>query len=307
MQEFEFDIEDSIFQLHNLLRQREWVPEEYEDFFVRDPKLRHIHKATIRDRLLHQALFRVLYPEFDKHFIYDSYSCREYKGTHRGVLRLDSFIKKASLNYSIPTFALKCDIRKFFDNISHTILFQLIKKKIRDVDTLDLVSMIIKSFETKAGTGLPLGNVTSQLFANIYLNELDQYIKHTLKVKYYIRYCDDFVILENDSAILENYIKEIGIFLQDKLLLKLHPNKVIICKISQGIDFLGYVIFPHYILLRKKTEKRMIRKIKYYIQLCKDNLMSKESLDSRLTSYLGVLTHCRGSKIKAKILEMIPR
>jgi len=160
--------------------------------------LGRIHKANVKDRVLHQAIFRILYPIFDKHFIFDSYSSRIEKGTHKGINRTFTFARKESKNWKKQTFVLKCDIKKFFDSINYQILFNLIKKEFFCPDTLWLLKQIIDSFNTpniiyamaETNKGIPLGNVTSQLFANIYLNELDQFIKHKLKEKYYIRYTD---------------------------------------------------------------------------------------------------------------------
>ncbi|MDO8430637.1 MAG: reverse transcriptase domain-containing protein [Candidatus Taylorbacteria bacterium] len=302
--EFAFSVENNIFRLHNELEQKIWKPDSYIAFYVRDPKLRHIHKATIRDRTFNQALFRILYQIFDIRFITDSYSCREGKGTHRGVLKLQSYIRRVTRNYSRPAFALKCDVRKFFDNIDHSILFNLIKKRINDSDVLSIINLIIRSFETNPGKGLPLGNVTSQLFANIYLNELDQFIKHVLKVKYYLRYCDDFIILEQNQDLLKEYIKRIGIFLQEKLYLQLHPNKVNIRKCTQGIDFLGYVVLPDHVVLRTKTKERIIRKIIFLKEQLDKGFIIQETFDQTLQSYLGILKHCNGYKIQQEILDL---
>ena len=236
---------------------------------------------------LHEELKNGTYTpsDFDQHFISDSYSCRFNKGAHRGVDRLEKFMRQASQNYSRPAYALKCDVKKFFDSIDQEILFDLIKKEIKDKRTLDLIEKIIKSFEKDKGKGLPLGNVTSQLFANIYLNELDQFIKHQLKQKYYLRYCDDFVIVGDNLEDLNNLIKPIDDFLNSRLKLFLHPDKVDIRKLTQGIDFLGYVILPHYRVLRNKTKKRVLVKVN----------------SRNLLSYLGVLSHCRGYKISQEI------
>ena len=160
--EFQFNLENNLFQLHDDLKNEVWRPDIYQSFYVRDPKLRHIHKASTRDRVFNQAVFRILYPVFDKTFIHDSYSCRLEKGTHKGVLRLEEFARKVTQNYSRPSFALKCDVRKFFDNISHDVLFKLIKNKVKDEKILGIIGLILKSFETKSGVGLPLGNVTSR-------------------------------------------------------------------------------------------------------------------------------------------------
>jgi len=253
----------------------------YVDFYVHDPKRRHIHKANIRDRILHQAVFRILYPIFDKGFIFDSYSCRINKGTHAAVNRLEKFLIKASKNNRKKVFILKCDVSKFFDSVNHEILKNLIKQKVQDPDSLWLVWEIIDSFKKSPGCGIPLGNVTSQLFANIYLNELDQFIKKDLRIKYYVRYCDDFVILSNNKEDFPKIINQISEFIEFGLKLKLHPDKVFIRSYLEGIDFLGYVLRPHHRLLRTKTKRRMLKKIN----------------ENNKSSYLGILQHCNGYKI----------
>ena len=301
---FESDLRNNILKINNLLMSKKWIPDPYISFYVKDPKLRHIHKASVRDRVLNQAVFRILYRIFDKSFIFDSYSSRINKGTHGAVFRLSDFIRKESNNYKLNVFALKCDIRKFFDNISHDILLDLIENKITGKDALWLIACIVKSFEKYPGKGIPLGNVTSQLFANIYLNELDQFIKHVLKVKYYIRYCDDFVILSKDEDYLKNIIEKIGCFLNNNLELGLHSNKIIIKRVNRGIDFLGYVAFYHHRTLRTKTKRRMIKKIILRKKQFKSGIINYESFNQTLNSYFGVLKHCKGFKIKKEILKI---
>ncbi len=236
-----------------------------------DPKRRHIHKAQVRDRVVHQAVFRQLYKIFDPSFIFDSYACRFNKGTHAGLKRLEIFLRKETQNYTRNVWVLKCDIAKFFDSIDHEILENIL-------------------FEKEKDKGLPLGNVTSQLFANIYMNEFDQFMKHELKAKYYIRYCDDFLIVSYEREFLESLLPKISDFLEQKLMVKLHPKKVEIRKVSQGIDFLGYVILPHYKVLRTSTKKRILRRVK--------EVLSKGSM----CSYVGILSHCKGYKISKKFL-----
>lgn len=273
--------------------------------------MRHIHKANVKDRVLHQAIFRILYPIFDKHFIFDSYSSRIEKGTHKGVNKTFVFARKESKNWKKQCWVLKCDIRKFFDSIDHKILFDLIKKEISCPDTLRLIKTIISSFNSTntiyamsdTKRGIPLGNVVSQLFANVYLNELDQFIKHRLKIKYYLRYCDDFVILNSDRKKLEEIIYQIKNFLNNKLDLELHPQKIQIRKLKRGIDFLGYVVLPHYVVLRTKTKKRMFRKIIENKKKLSQNLVSNDSFNQSLQSYLGMLVHCNGYKLGLKLDE----
>lgn len=285
---FELNLENNIFKLHEDLLSGKWSPEPYIFFQVQDPKLRKIHKASVRDRVLYQAIYQKLYKIFDKSFIYDSYSSRDIKGTHRGVRRFNQFARKSTGNYNKNTFVLKCDVRKFFDSINHEILLKLIKKRCKDRCFLNLIEKIIHSFKFSKGKGLPLGNVTSQIFANIYLDELDQFIKHKLKAIYYIRYCDDFVIICPSLEVLKSYIIEIFNFLKNNLLLSLHPNKISIRKIIQGVDFLGYVSLPHYRVLRTTTKRRMFKKV------------SKTNLQS----YFGILSHCRSFKIRNLVYKI---
>lgn len=301
VQGFEFNLEDNLFTLYRELKSKTYQHSNYTPFCIQDPKLRRIHKASVRDRVLHHAVFRILYPIFDKSFIFDSYSCRLHKGTHRAVSRLEKFTRRLSKNNSRNIFALKCDIRKFFDSIDQSILLDLIKRKINDDNAMWLIRLIVKSFEKEKGKGLPLGNVTSQLFANIYLNELDQFIKHRLKIKYYLRYCDDFLILGKNKDYLIGLVSSITNFLKDKLESIIHSNKIIIRKYQQGIDFLGYVALPHHRVLRTKTKKRMFREVADKHQKLQRGLISQESFNQSLQSYLGVLKHCCGYKIKRKL------
>lgn len=298
---FELNLESNLFALHETLASDHWHPDPYTPFYVQDPKLRLIHKATVRDRVLYQAVYRVLYQVFDSSFIYDVYSSRDLKGTHAGVDRFNEFSKKVSANFTQPTFALKCDIRKFFDSIDHTILFKLISEKIKDEKLLNLIHKIIDSFHHTQGRGLPLGNVTSQLFANVYMNEFDQFIKHAMKTKYYLRYCDDFVILSQSRIVLVCLISQISDFLTKELRLELHPRKIEIRKVIHGVDFLGYVSLPHYKVLRTGTKKRMIKKIAELRQSFNAGKITKEFLEQSIQSYLGMLSHCKGEKIRGII------
>lgn len=302
---FERNLEDNLFNLYYNLKDKTYKHSSYKHFYITDPKLRHISKAGVSDRIAHQALFNFLEPIFDKAFIFDSYSSRKEKGTHKAVFRLLKFIRKESKNYSQKCFIIKCDIKRFFDNIDHRILFGLIKNKIKNKDTLNLILEIIKSFCHKLEKGIPLGNITSQLFANIYLNELDQFVKHTLKVRYYIRFCDDFVIIDKSSEILKEKAKQINYFLQRNLKLSLHSNKIFIRKPNQGIDFLGYIILPHYLLLRTKTKKRMFRNLEKKIENYKKGLITKEKFNQSTQSYLGYLKHARSYRVIQRFNQIL--
>lgn len=305
VQDFSFNLENNLFGLHDELLTGRYFPDKYKFFYVRDPKLRPIHKATVKDRVVFQAVFRLLYHIFDCMFIFDSYSCRFKKGTHAGVERLKKFVGKSSQNYSRNIFVLKCDVKQFFYSINHQILLDLIKIQIKDKNTLDLIKKIVNSFHTNLGKGLPLGNVTSQLFANIYLNELDQFVKHSLKEKYYIRYCDDFVIVSRDLVHLENLISKLDEFLQNRLQLILHPGKIEIRKLKQGVDFLGYITLPHHRVLRTKTKQRMFKKMKNKVEKFNVDMIGEFDLNQSAQSYLGMLTHCQGHNLETKLKNKI--
>lgn len=244
----------------------------------------------MRDRVLHHALYRKLYPYFAKRFIHDSYSCQIGKGTHKALSQFKNYSNKVSKNNTKTVWVLKCDIKKFFASIDQDILLSILAKHILDTETLSLIQIIIESFySTEKGKGLPLGNLTSQLLVNIYMNNFDQYMKHILKVKWYIRYADDFVILHQERTYLEKLLVELKTYLDQQLKLQLHPDKVSITTLASGVDFLGWVHFPKHRILRTVTRKRMFKKL------------VGEPKDETIQSYLGLLKHGNTYKIKQKI------
>jgi retron-type reverse transcriptase len=299
---FSLNLMDNIYSLHNDLKNKTYKHSNYEAFKINDPKPRDIHKASVKDRLCHHAIYRVLYPHFDKKFIHDSYSCRVDKGTHRAIYRFEKFIRKVGKNNTKQCWVLKCDIKKFFASIDHAILKIILSKGIFDTDTLWLLGNIIDSFQTKSPIyaiadmgqkGLPLGNLTSQLLVNIYMNEFDQYVKHKLKVKYYIRYADDFVVLSEDKEYLKTILEQMKEFLESNLKLNMHPDKVFIKTIVSGVDFLGWVHYPRHRVLRTSTKRRMFR------NLCRN------SKEEAIQSYIGMLSHGNGYKLKIRIDEVL--
>lgn len=300
--EFEQSLESNIFQLHRDLRCKTYKHGLYTGFYISDPKLRHIHKATVRDRVLHHAIFSMLNPIFEPGFIADSFSCRVGKGTHKGVERLAGMLRKESRNGTRECYALKCDVRKFFDSIDHEILLEILGERIKDADVMWLMREIVGSFSTGQrdlfhARGVPIGNLTSQMFANVYMNEFDQFVKHELRAKRYARYTDDFVIVGSDPEELAELIAPMEKFLQEKLRLGLHPDKVEIVKYRKGVDFLGYVQFPRHRLMRQRSKQRMLRKIKAAHGLYRSGKMSKEKMVATVQSYLGVLSHADGYRL----------
>ena len=305
--EFYRNLEDNLFQLHRKLKNKIYQHGSYKDFYVNDPKRRHIHKASISDRIVHHLLYKYLYNIFDKTFIFDSYSCRLNKGTHKAVKRLEKFTRKVSKNYSGQCWALKCDIKKFFASVDHKILKNLIGRKVKDKNILWLVGEVIDSFQlgVEPLKGIPLGNLTSQIFANIYLNELDKFAKHKLNIRYYIRYADDFVIISESKKVLQALEKPVSNFLFRSLNLKLHPKKIIFRKLSWGIDFLGYIVLSNYILVRTKTKRRIFTRIGIKIIERKKGIISNYFLEQTVQSYLGILKHSNGYTLSQRLKNEI--
>ena len=284
MADFSVNFFDNILALRGDLVARTYSHGGYSAFKVNDPKPRDIHKASVRDRLMHHAIYRTLYPYFDRQFIYDSYSCRLGKGTHRAIDRFREYGRKVSKNGTRTCWVLKCDIRKFFASIDHTALKGILAKHIKDTDALLLLGTVIDSFSK----GLPLGNLTSQLLVNIYMNEFDQFAKRELKAKYYIRYADDFVFLGEDKTELERLLPMVAEFLDTRLKLSLHPDKVYIKTLASGVDFLGWVHFPKHRVLRTATKRRMLKRV------------AESSGPEKRASYKGILSHGNGYKLSKR-------
>lgn len=294
--EFGANLFANLYLLHEELKSKTYLHGPYKHFRINDPKPRDIHKPIVRDRLLHHAMVRVLYPYFDKKFIFDSYSSRVGKGTHCAMKRFRNFAKTISQNDTRTVWVLKCDIKKFFASIDHAILKEILAKHVSDLDTLWLLGNVIDSFtiEGKPGTGLPLGNLTSQLLVNIYMNQFDQFAKHKLKIKHYIRYADDFVFLSRDRKYLEQLFPVVFKHLDDRLKLSTHPTKCSIKTFASGIDFLGLVHFPNHRVLRTSTKQRMLRNI---------NLVPKALSEASVISYLEMLSWGNAWKVKMLISQ----
>ena len=297
VQEFGLRFMTNLIALHCDLANKTYVHSAYYAFKIADPKPRDIHKASVRDRIVHRALYRKLYPFFERRFIADSYSCRLRKGTHKALNRFRAFVRIVGKNNTRTCWVLKCDIRKFFANIDHGVIMGILGKYIVDRDILALLGGIIGSFNTegKYGVGLPLGNLTSQLLVNIYMDEFDRFMKHGMHEKYYIRYADDFVVMSESRAHLESLVPKIGGFLKERLKLELHPDKLFIKSFASGVDFLGWVHFPDHRVLRTTTKKRMVRRL------------GVEANDAVTASYRGLLEHGNAKKLEARYVYTIPR
>jgi len=311
---FSYNLETELIQLEKELLDGSYQPGKYHQFMIHEPKERLISAAPFRDRVLHHAIHQVIESIFDRQFIYDSYACRLGKGTHRAVRRFKEFIKHNS-------YVLKCDIQKYFPSIDHEILINLIGKRIKDERLMDLIIKIISSRPPEplseepqwfAGDdlfssldrprGIPIGNLTSQFFANIYLHELDSFVKHKLREKYYIRYVDDFVVLGNDKVHLHDVKEQIRGFLQT-LRLRLHPKKCNVFPVRVGTDFLGYRIYPTHSRIRKENVRRFVIRTK---RLQRDYSYGRIPLDkvrSSIHSWLGHAKHADSYRLRSRLLR----
>lgn len=299
--EFEYNLEENLLTIQRSLINQSYQHQGYKKFYIKDPKMRLIHKATVADRLIHHLVSTYLEEIFEGEFITHSYSSRKNKGTHRAVLTLQEMATRIS-NQGKICWVLKLDIKQFFASVNHNILITILSKKTADEDFINLLIKIIQSFPNK---GIPIGNLTSQYFANIYLNELDQFITKQIRITYYIRYADDFIILSDDRQYLLNLIPKIEQFLKSRLDLTLHPQKISLRKFKSGIDFLGYIVFPSHVLPRTKTKRRLIKKILQKINQYKNDEITEEKLKETINSYLGYLSHANTYQFRKKLLEMI--
>lgn len=302
--EFSTSLEENLLEIQNELIWKSYRTGKYRQFYVYEPKERLVLALPFKDRIVHHALCNVIEPIFDKTFIYDSYACRLGKGTHAGVERLTYFLRRAKRIWD-NTYCLKCDIAQYFPSINHRILLGLYRKKIRCKDTMWLISEIINSTADPNDPdprGVPIGNLTSQLSANVYLNELDHFIKEILRVRFYVRYMDDFIILHGRKRVLRWVVEEITGFLDRHLKLQLN-SKTAIFPISQGINFLGYKIWATHRLLRKDSIKRIKRKLKRYQEKYAKGLIGLEEIKASLASWLGHCLHCNSYNLRKKILK----
>lgn len=284
---FEVEQEKQLIQLQQELESRTYRPGRSVCFFATRPKLREIFAADFRDRVVHHLLVDYLESIWEPIFIHDSYACRKKRGVHAGVKRLQTFLRQVTNNGTRPAWYLQLDIHNYFMRIDKQILFELLAKRIKDDTALWLTRMLVfhdctQNYQLKGNPalvqaiaphktlfnaapdkGLPIGNLNSQFFANVYLNELDQFVKHTLKCRHYLRYCDDFVLVSHDHDQLREWQQKIERFLHGCLSLELNPKQRL-QPVSNGIDFLGYIVRRDYLLVRRRVINHLKEKLRTY-------------------------------------------
>lgn len=310
---FTADLESELIALEDELRSGSYCPGKYHQFYIREPKRRLISAAPFRDRVVHHAICRIIEPIFEARFIYDSYACRIGKGTHRAVRRFKKFL-------ALNRYILKCDIRKYFSSIDHNILIELLGRRIADKKLMELIALSIDHSppdpESKKPVwfpgdnllgaarrrGIPIGNLTSQFFSNVYLHELDKFVKFERREKYYIRYCDDFVTLGTDKKHLHELKTKIEEFLQ-KLRLRLHPKKSLIFPKRVGTDFLGYRIYPTHTRVRKSNTKRFVQRTRKLQEAYAKGEIPIERVSASIHSWIGHVQHADSWNLRKKLFD----
>jgi len=297
---FSASLEDNLIKLYRELQNETYATGAYHYFTVYEPKKRTVAALPFRDRVVHHAICSVLDPIFDRGFIYHSYACREGKGTHAGADQVTHWLRILHRSSESP-YIFKADVKSYFASIDHRVLLSILSHRIRCDRTMHLLRDIVGSGGV-GGRGIPIGNLTSQLFANIYLNELDQFVKHTLRIKFYLRYMDDFIVLYPDKNRLQQWRYDIGEFLWSHLRLKLN-GRTQIFPARQGVDFLGYRIWHTHRLLRKSSIKRMRRKMaKFERRYCRGEI-SQAEINATLQSWLGHAAHADTYNLRRALLS----
>ena len=299
--EFEMDLESNIIQIEMELLNGTYKFSKYFEFKIYEPKERIIKTLKYRDRMVQTwYVENFLKPYFSVSFISDSFACIEDKGTHKAANQMQKYLRKADKEYE-ETWVLKCDISKFFFNIDCEILYKIIERKIKDREFLEFTKKILYT-ENEAGISIPIGNYTSQFYANIYMNELDKYLKEKLKIKYVERYMDDFVLLLKSKDEAKNILEKITIFLDENLHLKLN-QKTAYFKASQGVNFCGYRIWKTHKLLRVQSKKKMRRKLKKFEKLYRENRIDLDYVLACISSWRGYANHCNSFNLQCKFFD----
>jgi retron-type reverse transcriptase len=310
--DFTFNFEKELMILKNELIHKTYIPGEFRTFTIKEPKVRMISVAPFRDRVVHHALCNVIEPIFEKIFIFDSYACRTEKGTHSALMRFKFFTQK-------NRFVLRGDIRKFFPSIDHEMLLSIIEKKIKDIDCLWLIQTIINHSNPQETVmdyfpgddlftpimrrkGLPIGNQTSQFFANVYLNPLDHFVKETLKCRNYVRYCDDFALWSDDKDVLNELKKRIKIFLE-KLRLKLNDKKTRIFRTSDGVRFVGFIVYPHKTRICGENVRRFRKRLGRIKERYAVGEITEKAVKQSVCGWIGHAIHADSYRLRTLIFD----
>lgn len=309
--EFDHNLMTNLLSLQNSLRNQTYKPLPYRNKIIYEPKARIIQAPAYRDRIVHHAIYNVMAPFYERSFIHDSYACRTNLGIHAAARRTQYFLR--SYDSSSNIYICQLDISKFYASINHDKLIGFMQKVIDDPPLINLLRTIVEStdsghlydslfspdsyFHTKGRRGLPIGNLTSQLFANIYLNQLDQYVKQNLKIRQYIRYMDDIVFFHPDKNVLKARQQDITNFLYEQLFLSINPRKNRIYPTKQGVAFVGYKIFPTYLLLRGSSVRHFKKHYRHQLNAVASGRLSRDDMQTTFDSWKAHASHASTKRL----------
>jgi len=296
---FYFHLENELITLQSELASENYRPSSYHQFEIREPKVRQICSSRFRDRVVHHAICNWIEEPLERRLIHDTYACRLGKGAHAAVNRTQEFTRRNK-------YFLKCDIRKYFQSIDHSILKSLLRRILKDKKLLRLIDLIINHGvpDSAPGKGLPIGNLTSQHFANFYLGELDHYLKERLRLKAYVRYMDDFISFSNDKNDLQELLEKIRQFASEKLKLELKKEVVRIAPVSEGVPFLGFRIFPNLIRLQRPNLVRFRKKLKKREAQFRAGLIDEKQLAVSVGSMVAHIQHVNSTRLRRRDFEI---
>jgi retron-type reverse transcriptase len=291
---FSNDLDRNLHELSNELLTGNYRPKGFKEFKLFDPKEREISAPYFCDRIVHRSLHRSLEPFFDRKFIEDSFACRKGKGTHAGVDKAQEFMRKQNADYF-----LKCDVKGYFDSVDHGILLDMLGRQIRDERIINLIQVILSVSGSK---GIPIGTLYSQLFANIYLNKFDHFVKQVLQADYYVRYMDDFVFFSDSKQRLHEVREACRGYLAEELDLELPYSKTTLEPVNKGLTFLGYRIFPCYRKLRKRNKKKFQQRMKNQKKALRKDQIEFSQLKDSIESWKGHASHADTENLRQEHL-----
>jgi RNA-directed DNA polymerase len=312
--QFTDNLERNLTELQNELMWRTYQQSPYREFYITEPKRRLIMALPFRDRVVQWSIYQRLMPILERKYIYDSYACRSGKGTHAALRRLRYWL--GGIDRPDQLYCLKLDVHRYFYRVNHNILVDLYAKWIKDDDLMWLLEYIIRSNDgylgvidgsknytnRDSGVGMAVGNLLSQLSANVYLNEVDQFVKHGLQLKHYARYQDDMLVLHHEKPVLHEARDAIEDFLLTKLALKTN-DKTQIRPIKHGIEWVGYRVWPTHCKLRKSTAKRMKRRLCKLEKEYAAGEVDAETVRQSVQSYIGIMSHCNSYSLRSKLFD----
>ena len=305
--DFELNLAENLTRISDALKDKTYQMSGYYSFYVHDPKERKIHALHYVDRVVQHCICdEVLAPTLDKKLIFDNAACRIGRGTHFAIARVTGFLHSHYNQYGANGYFLKCDIRKFFDNIDHEILKRKLERVFVDRDVLNLLNQIIDSFEVTPGKGLPMGNQTSQWFAIYYLDGLDRLIKEKLQIRHYSRYMDDCVLIHPDKQYLKDCLARMREYVRKELQLEFN-EKTQIFPIRNGVDYLGWHIYMTETgkVIRKvkqQTKYKYKRKLRYFEYAYAHDLIESKDISQTLASYHAHLSHGHTYNLQKRVL-----